>query len=162
MGIVNRVLFPYQQAYSHLLTYCETYTQVVWAGMGVVMGPGTEFPGPRPGYKIFLRPAVPSHPAPLDLGVRGSKIEKKCGNPPPFSERLKPARHGGNARTGLAVPRNSPEGPEGRSRPAGPGRSREPRCPDGWAAESRLCVPGQPAELARDGRNDRWRAEETR
>ena len=101
MGIVNRVLFPYQQAYSHLLTYCETYTQVVWAGMGVVMGPGTEFPIPGPGYKIFLRPAVPSHPAPSDLGVRGLKIEKKCGNPPPFSERLNNHRHGGNARTRL-------------------------------------------------------------
>ena len=62
MGIVNRVLSSYQQAYSHLLTYCETYTQVVWAGMGVVMGPGTAISGPGLGYKIFLRPAVPSHP----------------------------------------------------------------------------------------------------
>ena len=45
MGIVNRVLSSYQQAYSHLLTYCETYTQVVWAGMGVVMGLPIRVPG---------------------------------------------------------------------------------------------------------------------
>ena len=54
MGIVNRVLFPYQQAYSHLLTYCETYTQVVWAGMGVVMGPGTAISGPGLGTRAGL------------------------------------------------------------------------------------------------------------